>query len=71
MTILILSKRGAAWKFENGQWVETKRPGRKVTLVTDPDLKNCFKQQQTDLAALRVRCDDSNCCACDSEIDSW
>ena len=71
MTILILSKRGVAWKFENGQWTETRRPGRKVTLVTNPDLKNRYKQQQTDLESLRVQCEEQSCCAADSEADSW
>ena len=71
MTILILSKRAVAWKRENGQWIKTKRPGRKVTLVTNPDLKSRYRQQQIDLESLRVQCDDQNACVVDSDAESW
>ena len=67
----MLSKKGVASEYKNSEWKETKRPGHKVTVVTDPSLKNRFKQQQKDLAALRVSCDDTDCCACEGEIDSW
>ena len=67
----MLRKRAAAWKYEAGEWKPTRRPGRKITLVTDPELKNRFRQQQTDLEALQVRCDDQTCCECDSDAESW